>query len=165
MRAALVLLVLLGSFGEPQAAEPSLTRFNLKGLTGVYVSVEGFGEAAQRAGLSESTIQTDVELKLRMAGIKVMTLEEWDATRFQPTGGYFFVNITATHTRPGESAAFNVAIELREDVRLVRNGALVQLAATWSSAAVGYGDIPHVRNSAKDLVDRFINAWLSVNPK
>ena len=40
------------------------------------VVIEVFDPDLRRAGFSESNFQTDVELKLRMAGIKVLTQEE-----------------------------------------------------------------------------------------
>jgi len=44
------------------------------------------------------------------------------------------------------------------------------VAETWLQSFVGYGEIDkgivnQIRNAVKDLVDSFINAYLSVNPK
>ena len=36
---------------------------------------------------------------------------------------------------------------------------------TWEGGAVLRGRVPFVRAYVKNLVDEFINAWLSVNPK
>lgn len=51
---------------------------SLKGLKGVNVLVDNLKPDIEKDGLKTSSIQTDVELKLRMAGIKVLTFEEWE---------------------------------------------------------------------------------------
>ena len=49
---------------------------SLKGIQGIAVLVEPLGSDVEAVGLHTSDIQTDVELKLRLAGIKVLTLGE-----------------------------------------------------------------------------------------
>lgn len=102
-----------------------------------------------------------MELKLRLAGIKVLTKEERLATMGKPT---LYLNIGALHRQPGQKHAHNISLKLQQIVRLVRNGDLAD-ATTWSIGSVGYGDLPFIRNGVEDQVDQFINAWLSVNPK
>ena len=51
------------------------TRKTLVGLSGVYVLVETIEDDVERDGLSRAQIQTDMELKLREAGIPVLTEE------------------------------------------------------------------------------------------
>jgi len=48
----------------------------LKGLHGVEVVVENPGPEVEKHGLTRQQIQTDVELKLRLAGIKVFSEKE-----------------------------------------------------------------------------------------
>jgi hypothetical protein len=49
---------------------------SLRGISGVYVLVENLSDEARRDGLNEQDIQTDVGLKLRLAGVKVLTEAE-----------------------------------------------------------------------------------------
>lgn len=49
---------------------------SLRGLKGVLVLVEALKPEIEADGLRRDSIQTDVELKLRLAGIKVLTEEE-----------------------------------------------------------------------------------------
>ncbi len=157
--AAIAAVLLFAVVGQLARAD---THDTLKGISGVHVRVEFFHEDAQRAGFNEQTFQTDVELKLRLAGIKVQTQKEWFATPGTP---YLYLNVISFHEQRGENAAFNISLELKEQVSLVRNPATRVFATTWSDGKLGYGDLQYARDSVKDVVDQFINAWLSVNPQ
>src|SRR6266550_4123844 len=108
------------------------TRNTLAGLKGVQVLVESIKDEVQRDGLRESQIQTDVELKLRQAGISVLTHEEWLSTVGLP---FLHVNVHA-FKRPTSLYAFQVDIELHQKVRLIRNPSLTVLAPTWSATGM-----------------------------
>ena len=144
------------------AADGPTDRATLKGLTGVSVTVEPFSEQAKRAGFDERSFQTDAELKLRVAGIHVLSETEMLKTPGMPN---LFLVVNPLHERRGERAAFSGRIELKQFVRLKRDQSIGTDAATWSNAWVGVGDLPFIREGAKGYVDRFIDAWLSVNPK
>ena len=63
----------------------------LKGLKSVTVFVEELDEDIENQGLRISTFRTDVELKLRMAGIKVLRIEEWSK---EPSNPSLYVNVS-----------------------------------------------------------------------
>ncbi len=158
--AAIAAVLLFAVVGQLARAD---THDTLKGISEVYVLVESFNENAERARFNEQTFQTDVELKLRLAGIKVQTRKELFAT---PGSPYLYLIVNPLHEQRGENAAFSISLELVEEAWLVRNPAmLVSSATTWSGGSVGYGDLQYARDSVKDVVDQFINAWLSVNPQ
>ena len=144
------------------AADGPTDRATLKGLTGVSVTVEPFSEQAKRAGFDERSFQTDAELKLRVAGIHVLSETEMLKTPGMPS---IYLVVILLHERRGERAAFSGRIELKQFVRLQRDRSIGTDAATWSNAWVGVGDLPYIRERVNDMVDQFINAWLSVNPK
>jgi hypothetical protein len=122
-----------------------------------------FKEVQKRAGFARHTFKTDVELKLHMAGIKVLSEEESLETPGMP---YLYVNLNPIHQRSNETAAVSISIELKQTVLLERDPSLrVYGATTWSAAWAGWHDLPFIREKVKDLTDQFINAWLSVNPK
>ena len=61
---------------------------------------------------------------------------------------------------------YNVDIELKQETNLKRNPSLEAHTGTWSRSilgAVGKEKTGEIRNNVKDLVDFFINAYLSVN--
>jgi hypothetical protein len=135
----------------------------MRGLPGVDVIVEGFSSPQESAGFDDRAIQTDVELKLRMAGIKVLETEERVRTVGQP---YLYVNVNALHRQPGIRDSFAITFQLIQGVTLKRLPDLpFAEASTWSNGMVGQGGLPFVRESVREQADIFVNAWLSVNPK
>jgi len=157
----MVLLVLVMAASPAVARNDERTRETLKGLTGVAVLVEGMPEDAKRAGFDKAVFQTDVELKLRMAGIKIVTEQEEPDSPGHP---YLYVNVDALHKGTGQIHAYRIDVGLRQLVRLDRNGSLA-IAQTWSNGMVGFGDLQAARGKLSDHLDIFVNAWLSVNPK
>lgn len=66
------------------------------------------------------------------------------------------------------SAVYAILVELKQHVSLIRDGSLVRGATTWDTVIVGMvptSNIQPIRFDIKDKVDKFINAYLSVNPK
>ena len=170
--AVLVASMILGS--RVQAAGDYLSRqFDalrrkpLVGLTGVHVmiEIEALGPDVRRDGLDRSTLEMDVELKLRQAGIRIFTDAERLASAGEP---YLYLNITAVapENRSGEYALC-LQLKLIEEVRLTRTGTL-KLAPTWEDGqvvTVRAGYLSRVREFVKDMVDKFSNDYLAANPK
>jgi hypothetical protein len=67
----MLLIGLASSSVRAQSRPASLP--TLKGIGAVAVLVEYLPTGAKTLGLTEETIQTDVELKLRLAGMRVVT--------------------------------------------------------------------------------------------
>src|SRR3989441_6312408 len=141
------------------------TRKTLAGLTGLFVSVEHIADEVQRDGLDTTQIRTDVELKLRQAGISVLTHEEWLSTAAAP---YLYVNVQV-FKNPANFYAYSANVELRQRVTLVHSPSTSALATTWSAhgtiGTVGSQKVGSVREDVRDLTDQFINAYLAANPK
>lgn len=156
-------VVLLLAASAATAGDDEFSRRSLKGLAGVYVMVEPLGAEAERNGLNKTSVQTDAELKLRQAGITVLTQAESHKTPGSPAL-YINVNIFG-----GPLYAFSIGMELYQDVRLDRDPSTwIPGATTWSVTAVGIvsrENFRNIRDYIKDRVDEFINAYLSVNPK
>ena len=135
-------------------------RETLKNLKGVYVHVQGLNQDIEQAGLSKNQIRTDVELKLRLAGIKVLTLLEHYEGKGAP---YLHIYLDSHKTEKGEFV-YSLSFGIIQEVRLVRNNTITD-AITWSISGVGYNNIEGIRAHIKDRADKFINDYLSVNPK
>lgn len=133
-------------------------RATLKGLKAVNLAVERIDPEAEKDGLTKSQLQTDVELRLSQAGIKVDHLSD----------EYLYVNV---NTLKGERGvySYSVHVELHQAVMLVRDPKIIYYgAATWSLGrigTVGSGHLREVREDVADFVDKFINAYLEQNPK
>jgi hypothetical protein len=139
-------------------------RATLAGLTGVSVGVENMSAEAERDGLTRSALQTDVELKLRLAGIPVLTLME---SVLAPNGANLYLNVNMLGDEMG-LYAYSIRLELKQRVRLYRDPTVVTPAATWGTGSVGLVGkvrLTSVRDGVRDRLDQFINAYLAANPK
>ncbi len=142
-------------------------RKSLEGLDSisVYVITQIDGEAIADTDLAQR-IKTDIELKLRTLGIRVVP---------KPVGAALLAHIQMlTHTREGLGGgdptgiySVNVEFTLSQLVKLIRND-LPTYAITWSAEVLGYCQKysldDYARNMAKDKVDEFLNDYLEVNP-
>src|SRR5713226_9100936 len=122
-----VITCLLVAPGATNAVDSEWTRATLKGLQGVRVVVEKMAPEEERAGLAQATLQTDVELKLRQAGIRVLSETEWDATPGRPWL-YLQVGTHAPRQERSELSAFSIRLELSQRVVLERNAAVSLVA-------------------------------------
>jgi hypothetical protein len=129
------------------------TRQSLVHISSLDVVIEGLPSGASRIGLTKEVIQTDVELKLRLAGIHV------GSQALQ----YLYVNTNVSN----DASAASFIIELRQPATLVRDPKITALGATtWSlSGLITNPTGDGIRSIIKDQIDHFLNAWLAVNPK
>src|SRR5207245_1832743 len=92
---------------------------SLRGLSGVMVTVNDISSEAERDGITKSKLQTDIELRLRQAGIRVLTFEEWRNAKDNRIGWLdLYVGMLK-----GESTfyACSVKVKLMQIVSLVRD--------------------------------------------
>ena len=163
-RAGAVLVALLGLLATPSwAGDSPWNRATLRGLPGMAVLVEALTPQVERTGLTRNQLQTDVELRLRQAGIRVLTSEERFAVVGKP---YLYVRVTILLY--GERLViYHIKVELVQYASL-ETGEVAFAAATWDTARLGTLDISNLsygRDRVIDEVDEFINAYLSVNPR
>lgn len=166
----LLSLAALGSVSFASAVEDSqYTRTTLGGLHGVYVVVGTLNPEIEGHGISTTVLKADTELQLRMAGIKVLSKKEWVKTKGGPVC-YVEVSIVSdvalADVLDFDLYAFEVTVEFNQDVVLVRNTATQALCRTWSTSYLGItNSIPRIRDKVKKMVQRFIDAYLAVNPE
>ena len=156
---ALVSLILLP--GVSHALTPKQQA--LVGLKGVEVVVEDIRPEAERLGLTEAQIQTDVELRLRKAGVRVLTAKESDETPGVP---FLYVNVTTIFFQKTSAVVYSIFVQLKEAVTLKRG--FIAVGAIWNTGSVGTvgtSNIRKIRVSVGDKVDEFINDYLAANPK
>ena len=164
---AVTLLVIVGCQAFCIAGN-ELERASLFGITQVYVLIEGLDAEAKHGGLNKTRLQTDVEVELRKAGIRLITRNELSNTPRLP---YLYVSITVVKGR-GQSSlyTYSVSLELMQRVYLAGNASKTEsIGATWSNVVTGFvAGQPlddQVRKYLRDLVSEFINDYLAVNPK
>jgi hypothetical protein len=161
----LIAYVLLTAASPGRAQDGDPRTETLRGLSGVGVGIEYLNDEAKRAGFDANTLQTDVELKLRLAGIKVLTREESIRVPGSPS---LYVNLNFINAANG-LGVYSIEVELKQNALLERDKTVLALrATTWSTGYLGTAPrdtVSPVRSALGDLVDRFLNAYLSVNPK
>jgi len=136
------------------------TRNSLRGLAGAEVLIEGLSADAKQDGLNEQDIQTDVELTLRLAGIKVLTRRESITTPGIPC---LYVNVGLLSR--GGTYTSSIEVSLEQEALLERDPTIRTTVATWSVGSIGIVGKTQIRGAIKDEIDKFLNAYLSVNPK
>ena len=109
-------------------------------------------------------IQTDTELRLRKAGIKVVSLEELGTIPGFPV---LYINLNTMNLKSESRYVYDIYVGLGQKVSLNRNN-FSSYCITWSARYLGITGSERLRkvyDSTGDLVDKFINVYLSVNNK
>jgi len=162
---ALFLLALIGSFlsfANPAFAGDSQDdRVTLTGLSPISVVVEELSSVAQKNGLTAASVQTDVERRLRQAGISLTP--DADA--------YLYVHVTVADPGGALPLPYYVDVSLMQEVtvpRGVRTRTPLQ-CPTWGLNSLGLVSGPGLKVAIGDrvaqFVDQFVRAYQSVNPK
>ncbi len=98
-----------------------------------------------------------------MAGVRIPNDPE---LLVSPAAPCLYVTVNPLHSRPDESQAFSVVLELAQLARLARESdAPLAIASTWSINAISVGQLSDVRSTLRDMTDIFVDAWHSVNPQ
>jgi hypothetical protein len=136
---------------------------SLRGLEGVYVFVEELNKETKRElPFDENQIRADAELKLRTAGIKVLTRNEF----FNTSGSYLYLQLTVGSLPMLSGFYYNINVNLRQQVILKRSSRSLY-GTTWDTNYAGFVSrsvASSIRDAIKARVDEFVNDYLSVNP-
>lgn len=148
------------------AEDADVSRGTLKGLRGVCVLVENIQpniqKYAQKYGLSAPQIQKEIEQRLRAAGIRVVSGNDWLNMPGRPA---LYVNIN-THETEKYWYAYDIKLELRQIVFLEANPKVRTLTGTWYINMTGMANIGNlhvIKNDTMVLVERFVGAYRAVN--
>jgi hypothetical protein len=146
------------------ASDAKYNKASLRGVEGVYVKVEGLTPEMEKDGLGETLIRRDVESKLRTAGIRTLSKETWSDMTGSP---HLYVNINCLKLGETNEYIYSIRIAFRQNAYPEREPILILGATTWSvGGVIGITQrIDKIRASLKGRVDKFIEAYLSVNPK
>jgi hypothetical protein len=130
--------------------------YGLRGISSVPVVIEPLGANVANIGLAEDAVRTDVELRLRSAGLRVISpsFEE------EKKGGHLvqfgnngstaldtYLDVSVTVTPDGLAAA--MAVKFMQVAHLARNNSQVAGATWFAEAAVPYPKQDSVRSALK----------------
>lgn len=140
-------------------------RVTLAGLTGVHVVVNELSAEAGREGLTRSSLQAELEGRLRQGGLRVLTPAEALLSVGRPT---LEVRVDVTRSREAPQLyVYSVDLALRQQIRLIRDRTIESFAVTWSDTrevvVVEATRLSAVRDAVLAKVDQFVRAWQTVN--
>ncbi len=162
--------VMLGTSltGSPRTlynAEPG--RASLRGLKNVYVSVQYDAPFEPRYGLAKEDLRSEVELTLKVNGIRALNRREWNSTAGKP---FLFVHVVGNTLNPNKREAscfYTVNVELIQQVGLERNPNVRCEGVTWSEATtivLPYDKLRTIAVQLADLTADFARAVEEANP-
>ena len=159
-----ILIILFGGVTMVFAFDDEVSRRSLQGFQGVYVFVEDIDPDTERDGLTKAQIQTLVGLRLRKAGIMILSREEY----LKMIGAsYLYIKVYTKRHENGRDYSYAIQVSLNQDVALSRNPKIKVEASTWNVGTTGHArkdNFIEARRSISDLVDRFVIAYLAMNP-
>jgi len=141
-------------------------RDTLRGLREISVLVEYLPDDIEREGLSREKLQHDIEMRLRQAGLRVLTISE---IANSPGAPYLYV---AIYPITGPSVSFNayaISFTLKQLVQLSWNPTIELFATTWEGpghpSSLSTLRILDIRTRISDAVKLFIIDYQAVNQK
>jgi len=161
MRVIVALILAVAVYSAAMANDIPETRQTLKGVRQLGVVID-LDPIAKDYGITEDLIRTDVELKLRLAGIKVESVEQM-ASSLNP---YLALSVNMIKSSCG--SAYMINIDFHQATTLARNPLMVSIASTWSYnhfGTLGKEVQQQLREFYKIVLDKFLNAYLEANPK
>jgi hypothetical protein len=144
---------------------PESDRQSLVGLSGVHVKVSGVIPESTPEELTEVMLQSDVEMRLREVGIRVLNPQE---VLRVPGTPHLMLKVTTHEDQEHLFYAFGIELALVQDVVLLRDAKIVGRGATWSTGIVGLVGIQSLRDIRFHVwkrVDQFATDYRAANQK
>jgi hypothetical protein len=141
-------------------------RDTLRGLREVSVLVEFLPDDVEREGLSREHLTHDIEVRLRQAGLHVLTISE---IANSPGSPYLYVAIYPVTGPSVNVNAYAIGLTLKQLVQLSRNPTTELFATTWEGPAppssLSAPRLLDIRSRISAVLERFIIDYLAVSPK
>ena len=141
-------------------------RDTLRGLSEISVLVEYLPDDLEREGLNREHLKRDIEVRLRQAGLHVLTISE---VANSPGAPYLYVAAYPIISSSPSFTAYAVALTLKQLVQLSRNPGTELFATTWEGPmhfeSLNDAKVLGIRTRIFDAVGRFIVDYKDVNSK
>ena len=142
----------------PGTGDGAIQRSSLRGLKTVEVLVER-ADTDTIGELPTSTLQTEVELKLRLAGVEVKAGRD----------SHLHIRVQPLQLQTTGHCVYSVKVELNQAASLTRDSTIFLPTRTWHTELIGVVVATKlneaIQDAVGDLMDQFVNAYLSVNPR
>src|SRR5262245_23051557 len=135
-------------------------RDTLRGLTELSVLVEYLPDDVEREGLSREHLTRDIEVRLRQAGLRVLTISE---TAKSPGAPYLYVAVYPITGPSVNFHAYAIGLTLKQLVQLSRNPATELFATTWEGPApptsLAAPKVLDIRSRIADALERLLTDY------
>ena len=139
----------------PVADDP----YGLRGISSIWVLIESLGPEEANIGLADDTVRTDVELRLKSAGLRVISPQEAKKIAVKDNT-FLYVNVAVA----SDGLAATVLAQFAQGTYLLRNSLPIGTAFTWIDVSMLLRpSLGSVRSEINDLVDKFLREWLKQN--
>ena len=142
----------------------------LGGLKSLYLQVEPVDPETEQKGIAAARLRRDTERQLKKAGIKL--LSEGDFNKYRLSGSYPFARVDVSVTIDEVAVADStlnvnfIVLKVHQQALLGRKPAIRFYAITWQRQDISYSnDVAQVHQTLRGIVDEFIAAYVSANPK
>jgi hypothetical protein len=140
---------------------------SLRGVKGIDFGGYVYGsDKVKSLGITDAWLRDEMELKIRSAGIKMYSLKEYVEDKGRP-----FLSMTYAIAEDKDMADyyyFYVKMFFYQDAELLRNGKAARVI-TWEKTSGGvvgkYKLKDFIKEMTSDFMTKFLNDFLSVNPK
>jgi hypothetical protein len=137
------------------------SRETLRGVSRILPAVNFISEDCKKYGINMNALQNNLEQRLRAAGIEI------PSSGNPYHDGVLSLNVIC-YEFERSYLIFNINEYFLQDVIVVRNVKLAGQVPTWTTETVGHTSIDQpefVEGKINDAIDRFLNAYRSVNPR
>ena len=165
-RSIVLLAIVLGFAGlcygsrVAHAGDGPHDRATLQGLTAVFVDVQPLDATGLVAGLEPDAIKSELDLKLRLAGLTAMRSADEDVPPQQRGVLQLNVGVVSVPKEQGVYA-YSVYLGLLQGAVMIRDMQTVVAAPTWWVVRNGVGDVAQVRGAITAAAERFVTAYRS----
>jgi hypothetical protein len=149
-----------------RGGDDELSRKSLRGLPGVLVTVDDLEQSTVANCRPPDAVQlrTDVELKLRKAGIAIFSEDQFAKAPGKPG-----MSVRVVCGASEQEAYGLVELSVTQEVALTRDQSVHLYLVTWSvSGGLGKAKLEGlertIRDKLGDQVDKFLNAYMAANP-
>ncbi len=150
----------------PQIKAPVKQRDALEGLESIVVVAQEPPADAKAAGLTQQQIQSDVEMKLKLAGLEVLAKDDMEVEPHTPT---LNVSVCILSQKDTQFYAVSIMLNLQQPVILGKEPNTVVLANTWERASLSVFDkeilLSAVSAKVKEQVSFFIRDFRAANKR